>query len=120
MPTLSKCFNCVKEIVLRLLVPIDYGLPRILRKLHIFDYELMQIIPKEVCAGVATMTIENAKEAALRPVFYVLLGRWLHDVQHNADTVLVVVPNDSLICVGSVAHDEAILAHTALGRLPAG
>ena len=66
------------------------------------------------------MAIENTEEAALWPVFNVFLCRWLHDVEDNANTIFVVVPDYALVCVGCVTHDEAILADTAFRRLPAG
>lgn len=65
------------------------------------------------------MAVEHTEEAALGPVLNIFLGRWLHYVKDNADPILVVVSDDALIRVRSVTHDETILAHTTLGRLPA-
>ena len=119
MSTLCECFDCIKEVVFCLLIPIDNGLSGVLRELHIFDDELVQIVSQKVSACVAPVAVEDAEEAALGPVLDILLGGWLHDVKNNADAVLVVVPDDSLICVRGVPHDEAILTNAALGRLPA-
>jgi hypothetical protein len=80
VPALCECFYCVKEVVFRLLIPIDYGLSRILRKLCIFDNKLVEVVAKKVSASVASMAIEYSKEAALWPVFNVLFRRWLHDI----------------------------------------
>ena len=65
------------------------------------------------------MPVEHAKEAALRPVLDVLFRWWLHDVEHDGHSVLIVVPDDALIGIRCVAHDDTIFADTALGGLPA-
>lgn len=117
--TLCECFNSVEEIVLCLLISIDYGLTRILWELDILDNELMQVVSQEVSAGVAAVPIEDSEEAALGPVLDIFLGRRLHDVQDDADPVLVVVSDNALIRVRGVSHYESVFAHTALRRLPA-
>lgn len=119
VPALGECFDGVEEIVLRLLVAIDYCLPRILWELGILNNELVQVVTQKVCASVSAVAVEDAKEAALWPIFDVLLRRRLHDVEDDTHAVLVVVPDDALVCVGRVAHDESVLAYAALGRLPA-
>lgn len=119
VPALGECFDGVKEIVLGLLVPIDDCLPRILRKLCVLNNELVQVVTQEVSACIATMPVEDAKEAALGPIFNILLGRRLHDIEDDADAILVIVSYNALVGVGGVTHDEAVLTHTALRWLPA-
>lgn len=119
MPALRERLHSIEEIIFSFFVPIDDRLPWVLRKLCVLDNELVQVVAEEVRTGISSVAIENTKEAALRPILDILLRRWLHDVEHNADPVLVVVPYDALIRVGRVPHDETVLAHTALGRLPA-
>lgn len=118
MTILSKGIDRIKEVVLSLLVAIDDGLPWVGRELSIFDDELMQVVSEEVGTGVSTVAVENSEETALRPLLYVLLVRRLHDVEHDTDSVLVVVSDDALVRVGCVAHYEAILTNRALGGLP--
>ena len=48
------------------------------------------------------MAVEHAEETDLRPFnLQVLLALWLEDVEDDGDSVLIVVPNDALISVGS-------------------
>lgn len=118
MPSLSECFNGVQEVVLSLLVSIYDCLPGILRKLCVLDDELVQVVAQKVGAGVSSVAIEDAEEAALWPMLDVLLGGRLHYVEHNTYAILVVVSDDTLVRVGRVAHDETILSDTAFGGLP--
>lgn len=119
LPSLSESFNCIQKIRLSLFVTVNNGLSRILRENLVLDYKLMKVISQEICASVATMTIEDAKERALGPIHYVFFCGWLHNVQDNTNSVLVVITDNSLICVGCVPHDVSVFSHTALGRLPA-
>lgn len=114
----SEVLDGVEEILLCLLVAIDDGLPWIGRKVTVFDDELVQVVPQEVCACVATVAVENAEEGALGPVFDVLFAWRLHDVEDDADSVLVVVSDDALVGVRCVADDWAVLTNTALGGFP--
>ena len=93
--------------MLCLLVPIDDSLAWIGWKLLILDYKLVKVVSQKVSARVATMTVEDSKERALGPVLNVLLAWWLHDVEHDADSILVVISDDSLVCVGGVGFYNA-------------
>ena len=117
---LRECINSVQEIGLSFLVSVDDSLAWVSRELRVLDNELMQVVTEEVGACVAAMAVEHTKEAALGPVLDVLLVRRLHNVQHDADAVFVVVADDALVSVGRVTHNQTILSHTTLGRLPAG
>jgi len=79
----------------------------------------MQIVTKEVGASVSSMAIKHPEEAALGPIINIFFRRWLHYIQNYAYSVFVVVSDDTLISVGSVAHDESILSHAAFSWLPA-
>jgi hypothetical protein len=120
MSSLSKGFNSVKEVVLSLFVSIDDGLPRILRELHVFDNELVQVITQEVSARVTSVPIEDTEETALWPVFDILFCGRLHDIEDNTYPVLIVVPDNSLIRVSRIPHNKAVLPNTALCRFPTG
>ena len=62
------------------------------------DDELVQLIPEIVRTGCPTMPIIDSEEGATRPVWGVLeLG--FYDIQDDGDTVLVVVPDNSLMSV---------------------
>ena len=86
--------------------------------MRIFNNELMKIVSQEVSTGVSTMAVEYAEEGTLGPVLDFFLAWRLHDVEDDTHSVFVVISYDSLICVGSVAHDAAIFTNTAFCRLP--
>ena len=119
LPSLSKRLHGVEEVDFCLFVAVNDSLSWVRRELSILDDELMQIISEKVSACISTMSIKYTKEAALWPVFDVLLGGRLHDIEHDADSVLVVVSDDSLVRIRSVPNYAAILSNTAFGWLPA-
>ena len=118
LPSRSKAFYCIQEIIFSFLEPIENSLPRVFGELTVFYDKLMEIVSKKVGAGVAAVTVEHSEEGALWPVFDVFLLRWLHDVQDNAYSVFVVVTDYSLVGVGCVPHYAAIFSDTALSRFP--
>lgn len=119
LPSLRKRLHSIKEVDFCLFVAVDDGLSWVSRKLSILDNELMQIISQEVSACISSMSIKYTKEATLWPVLNVFLGRRLHDIEHDADSVLVVVSDDSLVRIGSVPNYAPIFSNTAFGGLPA-
>ena len=120
LPSLCKRLHSIKEVDFCLLVAVDDSLSWVCRKLGILDDELMQIISQEVSARISSMAIKDTEEAALWPVLYVFLGWRLHDIEHDADSVLVVVSDDSLVRIGSVPNYATIFSDTAFSGLPAG
>lgn len=110
----------VQEVLLGFLVAIDDGLSGICWEVRVFDDELVEVVSEEVGAGVAAVAVEDAEEGTFWPVFNVLFAWGLHDVEHDADTVFVVVTDDTLVCVCCVADDGAVLANAAFGGLPLG
>ena len=76
----------------------------------------MQIVPQEVRTGVPTVSIEDCKEGAFGPSITLLL-RWLLHIEHNRNSVFVVVTNDALIGVCCVGLHHAVLLDRVLGRL---
>ena len=83
------------------------GYLRILWKVFIAYNELMQLITEEVGTGGAAMTVVNGEETAPGPVLH-LLKLGLDYVENDGDAILVVVSNDTLICVGSIPRDQSI------------
>jgi len=59
------------------------------------------------------VAIENSEKSAFRPVF-TLFAWWFHYVQNNADSVFVVVPDNSLVCVRCVSNNGAVFSYWAL------
>ena len=86
-----------------LLETFTNSLNRILREINIFYIELMQIISKEISADMTSVSIIDAEEGALWPIFiWKLFAFWLHNVKNDCQSVFFVVSDDSLIRVGSV------------------
>lgn len=117
-PTGCKVLDRVEEVILCLFVAVDDCLPGILWEKLIFDYELVEVVPQKIGACVASMAVEHAKEAALGPVFDVLLAGRLHYIKDNADSILVVVSYDALVCVGGITHYATVFSHAAFSWLP--
>ena len=64
------------------------------------------------------MSIEHTEEAYLRPLdFDIAFVFRFQNVKNYADSVLVVVSNDSLICIGSIRLNYTAFLLTGLGWL---
>lgn len=62
------------------------------------------------------MAIKDTKEADLRPVHVkcsLVLG--LEDIENNANTIFVILPDNALVCVGSIGLDDAAFLLTCFG-----
>ena len=60
------------------------------------------------------MSIIDSEEWAPGPLINLLELR-LNDIEYNTNPILIVVPDDSLMSIGSVATDHAILLASELG-----
>jgi len=78
----------------------------------------MEVVSKEVSARVSTMSVEDAEKGAFGPDVHVFFGWRLHNIQNDADTVFVVVTDDSLVGVCSVPHYTSVFTDRTLGWLP--
>ena len=114
----SKGLNSVEEVALGFLVAVDYGLLRILGELRVLYNELMKVVSKEISTSVATMAVEDTKERALGPEFYVLFSRRLHDIEYDTDSVFIVVTDDSLVGVRSISNNTSVFSDTTFCWLP--
>ena len=74
------------------------GLPWVLWEVVIADNKLVKLVSEVVSTGCATMTVVNSEEGASRPLVDLLELR-LNDVENDADSVFVVVPDDALMSV---------------------
>ena len=63
------------------------------------------------------MAIVDGKVAALGPVCHVFPIRRFRHVQNNGDTILIIVPLDALVSIGSIRSDQAMGLRRELGRL---
>ena len=64
------------------------------------------------------MAVKDTKEAALGPVLDIFFRWWLHDVEDNGYSILIIVPYDALVGVRCVTHDYSIFSNTAFCGLP--
>lgn len=111
-------FGKLKKQLLSLLKTVLDGLNRLFGKVLVLDDELVQVVTEKVSADVPSVPIINSEERALGPFCTaVLLRLRLHYVEYDGNSILVVVPDDSLVRVGSICGDNAVSLGTVLGRL---
>lgn len=67
----------------------------------------MKVVTKELCAALASMTIENGEELdfLLRLLRVVGLKSRLLEVENNRDSVFIVISKNAVVGVGTV-RDE--------------
>lgn len=92
----------LQEVGLSILETVDNSLFGVIGELGVADDELMKVIAEEVGAAITAMAVKHPEESALRPVL-ALLRRRLHDVEDDADSVLVVIPDDPLVSIRCVS-----------------
>ena len=79
-----------------------------LREVFVLHDEIVQVVSQVIGTGGASMAVENAEKADLGPLdVEVLLALWLEDVEDDGDTVFIVVSDDSLVCIGRIAFNNA-------------
>jgi len=98
--------------------PLLYGFLRVHRELLILNHKIVQVIPKVISTGSATVTIENPKKAYLRP-FNFKLGLWFRfeNIQDYANAIFVVLSDDTLIGVCSIGLDDTAFLLASFGWL---
>ena len=106
----------LKEHLLRLSDSILDSDLWILGEVLIPDYQLVQLVSKEVGTSSSSVAIVNGEERASRPLFDLLELR-LDDVENDGHPVFIVVPDDSLVCVSGIATDNSVLLASELGRV---
>ncbi len=91
---------------------------RELREVFILDDKVMKVVSEVVCTCSTSMAIEDTKEAYLGPLrCYVGFALGLENVEDYGDPVLIIVPNNALVRIGSVRLDHATLFLRCLRRL---
>ena len=87
---------------------------RVLGEVIVSDNQLVELVPQEIRARSPSMAIVYREEGAPGPLFHLLELR-LDDVQNNGHSVFIIVPDDTLMRVGSVATDDSVLLASELG-----
>lgn len=77
------------------------------RERRLFNDKLMKVVSEEISSGSSPVTVENSKEAALRPVLSLSRIR-LEDIEDDRDSILVVPSNDSFVRICSVGFHDSI------------
>ncbi len=98
----------VQKSLLGLLKSSLHCFNRILRKFRVSHNKLMKLVSQEVSTLSPTMTVVNGEKRASRPVLN-LFELGLNDVQNYWYSVLVVIPDHSLVRVGCISHHDAVL-----------
>ena len=79
----------------------------------------MQVVAQKVGARVAAMAVKDPEEAAFGPMLDIFLGRRLHNVKHDGDSIFIIISDDALISVCGVSHNYTVLSNAAFSGLPA-
>ena len=82
----------------------------------LLDHVVVQVVSEKFGTRTAAMAIVDAEERASRPSF-VLPVLWLHDVEDDADAVLVVVADEALIRIGCVSTHYPVALIAAFSGL---
>lgn len=110
--------NQVKEATLTFHEPSFDSLVRVLRETFVLYDEVVQVVTEVVRARCSAMTVEDTEEADLGPIHcQVLFAFRLEDIENNRDSILIIVPNNTLIRVCCVAFDHATLLLGGLSGL---
>jgi len=76
----------------------------------------MKFVPEKVGAVAAPVSIENPEKGAPRPLGAGFVFG-LHHIKNDADSVFVVVSDQTLIGIGCVSPDHTVALSTRLRRL---
>ena len=71
----------------------------------------MKIVSKKLGASTSTMTVINTEEWALWPIFRLSMFRF-DDVKYDANSILIIVPNQALVCVCCVCSYDTVSLET--------
>jgi hypothetical protein len=88
----------------------------ILGEVIISDNKLVKLISQIVSTCCTSMTIVYSEEGASWPLIHLLKLR-LDNIKNNTDSILIIVPYNTLMGVGRVAAYDAILLACKLGRM---
>lgn len=101
----------LQEQLLSLFEAIFDRLDRLLREVLVLDDELVEVVPEEVGTDMTTVSIVDPEEGAFWPLLPRKLFRLrLHNVEDDGYSIFVIIPDDSLVCIGAVScHDPVSL-----------
>lgn len=109
--------RALNEATLSFEAACGQGLGGVPREALLIDDDQVQLVFEEICASTAPMAIVDGEVAALGPGDYFLATRGLGHVEDDGDAILVVVPLNSLMCIGCIGRDQAVSLGCILGWL---
>ena len=68
----------------------------------------MKVISKKICTVWSTMAVINTKERTFWPILNMCFVLWLHYVENNWNSVLIIISYNSLICICSIRFYDSI------------
>lgn len=87
---------------------IFYSNFRIFWKIFISNNQLMKLISKKISTCRSTMTIIDSKEWASGPIIN-LFEFWFYYIKDNWNSVLIIIPYNSLMSISWITADNTIL-----------
>lgn len=106
----------IQEVLLAISEALLDCLDGILRELLVLDHKVVEVVSEVVCTSRSSVAIEDAEEANLGPLdIEMRLVFGFEDIEDDANSVFVVVPDDALVGVGGVGLDDPALLLTGLG-----
>ena len=103
LSTSLRLLNQHQEVSFTLTETFFYCFDRILWKLFVLHDEVVKVVSEIVSTCWTTVSVEDTKEADLWPIYFQIgFILWFQNIQDDAHSILVVVSDDSLVCVGSI------------------
>ena len=109
--------RALNETTLSFEAACGQGLGGIPRETLLINDNQVQLVFKKICACTAPVAIVDGKVAALRPGYHILATGGFGHVEDDGDAVLIVIPLDALVRIGSVGRDQAMSLGCILGWL---
>jgi len=63
------------------------------------------------------MAIINCEKGTLRPDYILGFGGWLHHVENDGNSILIIISDKSLMCISSIGLDKTNAFGWAFGGL---
>ena len=81
---------------------------RVLREAWLPYDELVKLITEEIGTSRSSMAIIDTEKGALWPYLILRAIRWLHYVEDYGDPIFIVPPDDTLMCIHSIACNATV------------
>lgn len=107
---LEICLNHRYEVILTFFKALNECLFRVPGEVIVLYHVIVQVVAEIFSTNVPTVSIEYSEKAYLGPISFPVLIFWLEDIQYNAHTIFIILPNYALISISGIClHDTAFL-----------